>query len=140
MELLRLTGGVRVPLSELEFRVARSGGPGGQSVNTTDSKVELRWNVARSSALTEEQRARLMDRLETRLTNEAVLILQGSEHRSQQRNREAVLARFRSIVGEALRPPRIRRATRPTRASNERRLEAKRHRKQRKQLRQPPSD
>jgi ribosome-associated protein len=116
----------------------RSGGPGGQSVNTTDSKVELRWDVANTSALSERQRALVTDRLGSRLTQEGVLILTGTEHRSQLRNREAVLARFRSLVGEALQPPTPRRRTRPTRASKERRLRAKKQRSETKKLRKPP--
>jgi ribosome-associated protein len=130
--------GVSVPESELELSAARSSGPGGQSVNTTSSKVELRWNVADSPALTEAQRARVMQRLASRLTNDGVLVLQGSEHKSQHRNRAAVLSRFRSIVGEALEPPKQRRRTRPTRGSKERRLQAKKHRGETKRLRKPP--
>jgi len=138
MTNVRLPFGVSVPEAELEMRAARSGGPGGQSVNTTDSKIELRWDVKRSGALDEAQRARLLERLSPRLTDDGVLILTGQEHRSQHRNREAVIARFRSIVGEALTPPRKRRRTRPTRAAKERRLRAKRHRGETKRLRKPP--
>jgi ribosome-associated protein len=138
MANVRLPFGVSVPETELEVRSARSSGPGGQGVNTTDSKVELRWDVTRSKALDEAQRARLLERLSPRLTTDGVLILTGQEHRSQHRNREAVLARFRSIVGEALAPPRQRRRTRPTRASKERRLRAKRERAETKRLRKPP--
>jgi ribosome-associated protein len=138
MSAIRLPFGVSVPEAELEMRASRSSGPGGQSVNTTDSKVELRWDVAASTALTDAQRARVMARLASRLTSDGVLILSGSEHKSQHRNRDAVLARFRSIVGEALEPPRQRRRTRPTRASRERRLRAKKHRAELKRLRRPP--
>jgi ribosome-associated protein len=136
---LKLPYGVRIPEAELELRAARSSGPGGQSVNTTDSKVELRWNVATSAALSTTQRDRVLERLASRLTRDGVLILTGSEHKSQHRNREAVLARLRSIVGEALTPPRPRRRTRPTRASKERRLQSKKHRAELKRLRKPPS-
>ena len=130
--------GVLVPESEFEVRTSRSGGPGGQSVNTTDSKVELRWDVTATSALTSAQRELVLQRLASRLTDDGVLILQSSEHRSQHRNREAVLARFRAIVGEALVPPKVRRRTRPTRASKERRLQAKKLRGETKRLRKPP--
>ncbi len=136
---LKLPYGVRIPEAELELRAVRSSGPGGQSVNTTDSKVELRWDVATSAALSTTQRNRVLERLSSRLTQDGVLILTGSEHKSQHRNREAVLARFRSIVGEALTPPRQRRRTRPTRASKERRLQSKKHRAELKRLRKPPS-
>lgn len=135
---VQLPFGVRVPDAELEVRTARSGGPGGQGVNTTASKVELRWDVRSSEALTAQQRARLIDRLGSRLTSDGVLILQGSEHRSQHRNREAVLARFRAIVGEALTPPKRRRPTRPTRGAKERRLRSKRVRSEVKRLRKRP--
>ena len=139
MATIQLPHGVSVPEAELEVRAVRSGGPGGQSVNTTDSKVELRWDVANSTALSDQQRSRLLERLSSRLTSDGVLILTGSEHKSQHRNRAAVLARFRSIVGEALTPPRQRRRTRPTRASQQRRLDHKRRRAEIKRLRQPPS-
>lgn len=138
MDDIRLRRGVTVPGSELELRAARSGGPGGQSVNTTASKVELRWSVAESQALSEAQRERLLQRLSSRLTTDGVLILQGSEHKSQHRNREAVTARFRAVVGEALEPPKARRRTRPSRSAKQRRLEAKRHRGEIKRLRKPP--
>jgi ribosome-associated protein len=135
---VQLRRGVSVPEAELELRTSRSGGPGGQGVNTTDSKVELRWDVRSSAALDEAQRSRVLARLRSRLTDAGVLILTGSEHRSQHRNREAVLARFRAIVGEALEPPTPRRATRPTRAARRRRLDAKRRRSEVKQLRRRP--
>lgn len=138
MPKITLPYGVSVPEAELEVRTARSSGPGGQSVNTTESKVELRWNVATSASLTEAQRARLLERLASRLTTDGVLILTGSEHKSQHRNREAVLSRFASIVGEALEPPRQRRRTRPSRGSKERRLEQKKRRGEIKRLRRNP--
>jgi ribosome-associated protein len=138
MSDVRLGRGVSVPEAELDLRAAKASGPGGQSVNTTDSKIELRWDVRSSTALNETQRARVLDRLGSRLTKDGVLILHGREHKSQHRNREAVLARFRAIVGEALEPPRTRRSTRPTRASKERRIDAKKRRGRTKQLRRRP--
>lgn len=138
MTSVPLGRGVSIPESELDLSAARSSGPGGQSVNTTSSKVELRWSVPDSAALTETQKARIMERLAPRLTNDGVLLLQGSEHKSQHRNRSAVIARFRAIVGEALEPPKQRRRTRPTRGSKERRLRAKKHRGEVKRLRKPP--
>ncbi len=130
--------GVSVPEAELDVRAAKAGGPGGQSVNTTDSKIELRWDVAATSALSEAQRARVTERLGSRMTAAGVLILTGSEHKSQHRNREAVLARFRTLVGDALEPPKHRRRTRPTRGSKERRLRTKKQRGEVKKLRKPP--
>ena len=140
MDDLALGRGVVVPASELELRTSKAGGPGGQHVNTTDSKVELRWSVGTSTALSDAQRQRVLERLAPRLTSQDVLILTSAEHRSQHRNREAVLARFRAVVGEALEPPRPRRRTRPTRASRQRRLDQKRRRSETKRLRRPPSD
>ena len=130
--------GAVVPETEFEVRTSRSGGPGGQGVNTTDSKVELRWDVTATSALTPAQRDLVLQRLASRLTDDGVLVLQSSEHRSQHRNREAVFARFRAIVGDAIVPPKPRRRTRPTRASKERRLKAKKLRGETKRLRKPP--
>ncbi len=138
MARIRLAHGVSVPESEIELRASRASGPGGQSVNTADSKVELRWSIQDSSALSPAQRERLLERLASRLTSDGVLILQGSEHRSQHRNREAVLARFESIVSEALAPPKQRRRTRPTRSAKERRLRDKARRAELKRQRRPP--
>ncbi|GGI07494.1 alternative ribosome rescue aminoacyl-tRNA hydrolase ArfB [Egicoccus halophilus] len=135
---IRLRRGVSVPEAEFDVRVSRASGPGGQGVNTTDSKVELRWPVATSPSLSEAQRARVMERLAHRITADGVLILQASEHRSQHQNRTAAFARFRAVVGEALEPPKVRRPTRRTRASKERRLKAKKQRSETKRLRKPP--
>ncbi len=137
---IRVAARVTVPLDEIEIRAMRSQGPGGQSVNTTDSKVELRWDIGSSPTLSAVQRDRLLERLSSRLTADGVLILRSQEHRSQHRNRDAVIQRFKAIVGEALQPPRVRVATRPTRASRRRRLDAKRRRSETKRLRRPPSD
>ena len=137
---LEVGHGVTIPLDELELSASRSSGPGGQGVNTTSSRVELRWDVARSSALSEAERDRLRERLASRLTGEGVLVLHGSEHRSQHRNREAVLARLRTLVADALEPERPRQRTRPTRGSVLRRLEDKRVRGSVKRLRRPPED
>lgn len=138
MSSLRLPHGVVIPDAELEVSTSRSSGPGGQSVNTSDSKVELRWCIAQSNALSETQRALLLDRLASRLTLDGVLILHGSEHKSQHRNREAVRMRLQAIVGEALEPPRPRRKTKPTRGSKERRLRTKKQRGEVKRLRRDP--
>jgi ribosome-associated protein len=129
---------VSIPEAELDVRVSRSSGPGGQGVNTTDSKVELRWDVAGSQVRSEPQRARLLDRLGSRITDAGVLVLQASEHRSQHRNREAAVARLQALVREAIEPPKVRRPTRRTRASRERRLEAKKQRGEIKRLRRRP--
>jgi ribosome-associated protein len=120
--------GLVIPDTELVERFSRSSGPGGQSVNTTDSRVELRWDIAGSAALTELQRDRLLERLETRLVD-GVLSIAASEHRSQLQNRTAARARLVNYVSEGLEPPApSRRAGRPSRAAKARRVEAKRRR------------
>lgn len=135
MDDLPIGRGVVIPGHELTVRTSRASGPGGQGVNTTDSRVELRWDVVGSTALDDGQRARLRERLGPRLTVDGVLVLHAEEHRSQHRNRDAARARLRELVTEALVPPRPRRPTRRTRASVERRLDAKRRRGARKRER-----
>lgn len=120
--------GLTIPAGELLERFSRSPGPGGQSVNTTDSRVELRFDPASSSALSEPQRARLLHSLDGRLVGGRIVIA-ASEHRSQFRNRAAARERLAGILREALTPPPARRkATRPTRGSQRRRLDAKKRR------------
>ena len=138
VSLIEVRSDLLVPEVELEFRSTRSGGPGGQHVNTSDTKVELRWSVATSSALSSTQRDRLRRRLASRLTVDDVLVLTGSEHRSQTRNREAVRARFVALLREAAEPPKARRGTRPSAAARRRRREAKQRRAETKQLRRRP--
>lgn len=137
---LRVAAGVTIPESELSWRFSRSSGPGGQGVNTTDSRVELVWDAAGSTALSPVQRERLLERLSGRLVG-GVLTIAASEHRAQLRNREAARDRLAAVVSEALRPPSpTRRATKPTRGAKERRLKAKQHRTDVKQLRRRPTD
>ncbi|MEO7129880.1 MAG: alternative ribosome rescue aminoacyl-tRNA hydrolase ArfB [Dermatophilaceae bacterium] len=122
-----LRGGLVIPAAELVERFSRASGPGGQGVNTTDSRVELVFDPAASAAFTDEQRARVLGGLGDRLVG-GHLRLVGSEHRSQRRNREAVRHRLSALLMEALAPTRQRRATRPTRGSQTRRLNAKKQR------------
>ncbi|MGJ4844349.1 alternative ribosome rescue aminoacyl-tRNA hydrolase ArfB [Leifsonia sp. Le1] len=137
---LRVTSGLTIPDSELSWRFSRSSGPGGQGVNTADSRAELVWDVAHSTALTPVQRERLLDRLSTRLVD-GTLTIAASEHRAQLRNREAALTRLADLVADALRPPSpARRPTRPTRGAKQRRLDAKKHRTDVKRQRRPPQD
>ena len=137
---LRITAGVTIPESELSWRFSRSSGPGGQGVNTADSRVELLWDAVGSTALTPLQRERLLDRLGGRLVD-GVLTIAASEHRAQLRNRDAARDRLAALVAEALRPPAPpRRPTKPSRGSKERRLKAKQRRTDVKQLRQRPRD
>ncbi|RXZ51494.1 alternative ribosome rescue aminoacyl-tRNA hydrolase ArfB [Agromyces binzhouensis] len=137
---LRVDSRLTIPEAELTWRFSRSSGPGGQGVNTTDSRAELVWDVAGSGALTPVQRERLLERLSGRVVD-GVLTVTASEHRAQLRNRNAARARLAAVVAEALRPPSpSRRPTRPSRGSEERRLKAKKRRTDVKRLRRPPDD
>jgi ribosome-associated protein len=127
-EDVRVTATVVVPAAELRERFSRSSGPGGQGVNTADSRVELSFDVARSPAIPEDARPRLLARLANRLVD-GVLTIAASEQRSQLANRQAARARLAAILRAALAPPPPpRRPTRPSRGARERRLAAKRRR------------
>jgi ribosome-associated protein len=131
---------LRIPASELAWRFSRSPGPGGQHVNTSDSRVELSWDVQRSAVLTEEQRDMLLVRLRSRLVS-GVLTVASSAQRSQLRNRENAMAKLAELVSSALVPETVRRATKPTRGSGARRLKAKQLRSEtKKQRRRPPAE
>jgi len=137
---VRVTAGLAIPAAELSWRFSRSSGPGGQGVNTADSRVELMWDAGASTVLSPVQRERLIDRLGSRLVD-GMLTIAASEHRAQLRNRDAARARLAALVAEAVRPPAPpRRATKPTRGSTERRLQAKQRRTDVKRMRQRPSD
>ncbi|MGD0602393.1 MAG: alternative ribosome rescue aminoacyl-tRNA hydrolase ArfB [Streptosporangiaceae bacterium] len=125
---LRVNGWLLIPDSELRERFSRSSGPGGQSVNTADSRVELSFDVERSPALPEWARARAAERLAGRLTS-GVLTVAASEQRSQLANRQAARARMAALLRAAIAPPQRQRVpTKPGRRANERRLETKRSR------------
>lgn len=132
--------GPAIPRAELTYRASRSGGPGGQHVNTSSTRVELTWDVAGSPSLTEDQRRRLRDALANRLDGAGVLHLTEGGSRSQHRNREAVTERLRELLTEALRPRKRRKPTRPSRAAREARLRAKRRRAETKRRRGPPRE
>lgn len=137
---VRVDTGLTIPESELSWRFSRSSGPGGQGVNTADSRVELVWDVAGSAVLSPLQREQLLEGLSGRVVD-GVLTIAASEHRAQLRNREAARARLAEIVAEALLPPAPpRRPTKPSRGSEQRRLEAKKRRTDVKRLRRPPRD
>lgn len=124
--------GVRIPLDEIELRASRSGGPGGQHANVTASRVEAVFDIAGSPSLTAAQKRALVERLGSRVR--AV----SKESRSQARNREIAIERLRERLAAALRRPKRRRPTRPSRSARQRRLEAKRRRGERKRLRRRP--
>ena len=139
-EGLRVSASVLVPPGELSWRFSRSSGPGGQGVNTTDSRVELTFDVGASTALSEAQRTRAIGQLGSRLVDGTITVV-ASEHRSQLRNRDAAAARLAQVLREALAPPaRARRATRPTLGSQRRRLDAKTLRGKTKRMRRPPDE
>jgi len=136
---LEVTPDLRIADSELRWKFSRSSGPGGQHVNTSDSRVQLTWSVMDSAALTDEQRATMLTKLGRRLVGGAITVTVSSQ-RSQLRNRETALDCLAQVVRDALAPPGpLRRATRPTRGSARRHLAAKKRRSEIKQQRQRPT-
>ncbi len=132
---LTVTRALVIPGGELRERFSRSSGPGGQGVNTTDSRVELSFDVAGSPSVPESLRVRMLEQLAGRLVD-GVVTIAASEHRAQLANRQAARERLAQLLREAAAPPpRKRRATRPTRGSKERRLTAKKRRGETKRLR-----
>ncbi len=129
---MELGHGAALPLAEVEMRTSRSSGPGGQHANVTASRVEAIFDVSASRALSDEHKRRIKARHGPRVTAVA------QDSRSQLRNRELALARLRDRLAAALVPPRVRRATRPSRAARQRRLDAKRRRGERKVSRRRP--
>lgn len=135
---LEVSPALTIPATELGWRFSRSSGPGGQHVNTSDSRVQVSWNIAESAAVTEEQRELLLARLERRVVAGAITVA-ASEQRSQLRNREIALAKLAELVSTGLAPDGARRrATKPTRGSARRHLAAKTQRSATKQQRRRP--
>jgi len=135
---LEVSPALTIPASELRWRFSRSSGPGGQHVNTSDSRVELSWNIAASAALSDGQRLTLATRLGKRLIA-GVITLSASERRSQLRNRQEALSKLAELLAEALAPEAPHRpATKPTRGSDRRRLAAKERRAATKRQRRRP--
>jgi ribosome-associated protein len=135
---VEITATLRIPLSELTYRASRSSGPGGQHVNTSSTRIEVVWDIAASAAVTEEERARLLARLATRLDSAGRLRLVSGETRSQLRNRESVTERLRTVVASALALPKRRKRTRVPASVKAARLEAKRRRSDLKRTRRRP--
>jgi ribosome-associated protein len=134
-DALAVTRAFAIPRAELEAKATRAGGPGGQHVNTSSTRIELRWNPRASravAALGEELRAHLLQRLAARADADGSIRVVASEHRSQRQNRDAAEARLAGLVAQALAVPKRRKATRPTRASVARRLEGKRRQSDKK--------
>lgn len=127
--------GLEIPDEELDFATSRSGGPGGQNVNKLETKVTLRFDLAGSPSLSEDQKARLRERLATRITKNGVLQVSSQRHRTQAANREAAVARFAELVGEGLQEEAPRKPTKVPRAVKRRRLDNKRRQSLKKRQR-----
>ncbi len=136
---VRINSQLSIPASELTFRFVRSSGPGGQHVNKAATRVELTFDVARSASLSEAQRKSVTTALRKQIDGEGVLHLESQSTRSQLRNRQEVVERFRSLLRAAIAPRKKRRPTRPTAASKERRLETKKRRGATKRARRSPT-
>lgn len=134
--LVVITPSLAIPLRELEFRFSRSGGPGGQNVNKVNSKVTLFFNVSLSPSLNSNQKSLLSFRLASRISQQGVLQLAASEHRTQKANKDAVLIRFANLLRQALVVQKTRKKTKPSRGSKERRITSKKKRAVVKQHRQ----
>jgi ribosome-associated protein len=125
---LSITPTLSIPRSELQYRATRAGGPGGQHVNTSSTRIELLWDLASSRAVDDEQRERLRTRLAARLDADGMVRVVASDRRSQQQNKKAAEERLASLVRHALHVPKKRRATKPTKAAKEKRLASKKKR------------
>jgi ribosome-associated protein len=136
--MIPITEDLAIPDEEVSFVTSRSGGPGGQNVNKLETRVTLRFDLAGSPSLPEEQKARLRERLATRITKDGVLQVTSQRHRTQAANREAAVERFAELLRENLREEPPRKKTRPSRAAKARRLEEKRRQSQRKRERSGP--
>ena len=129
-----------IPRAELTMRASRAGGPGGQHVNTSSTRVELLWDLTHSTAVTDDVRARLLEKLAPRLDADGMVRVVASDRRSQSQNRDAAAERLAEVVRRALMVPKKRRPTRPTAASREQRLADKRRRRERKRSRRRNDD
>jgi ribosome-associated protein len=138
VEELRIDERHLIPGGELELRAARASGPGGQGVNTTDSAVELRWDLGQSGAVSAAERHRIRAALGNRVTADGIVIVRASDSRSQWRNRQAARRRLVDLLADALRPRQQRIPTSPSRRSKQRRLDSKKRRSDIKRLRRPP--
>lgn len=132
---LQVNESVSIPRDELDVRVSRSSGAGGQHVNKTSSRVEIFWNVLSSRALNDEQRTRLRQKLASRLTSEGSVRVVASDMRSQSRNRELAEQRLAELIARSLIIPKKRKPTKPTKAAKEARLESKRRHSSKKRER-----
>jgi ribosome-associated protein len=132
---LNVTPAMSIPRTELAYRASRAGGPGGQHVNTSSTRIELLWDLPNSQAVSEAERERIRTKLAQRLDSEGRVRVVASDRRSQQQNREAADTRLAALVRRALHVPKTRRPTKPTKAAKERRLSDKKRRSEKKQNR-----
>lgn len=139
-DAIRVTDTVAIPRSELNVRATRSGGPGGQHVNTSSTRIEITWDVTRTRALTEDERTRVLARLGARVSEEGTVRVVASDSRSQRQNREHAEARLGHLLRRALAVPKARKRTRAPRGAVEARLEGKRRQGERKRQRRLKGD
>lgn len=130
-----IKNGISIPADEIEFKVSRSGGPGGQHVNRTESKVSVYWNIKNTRILTDEQKLRVLNNIHTHVTDDGVLVIHNSESRSQQQNKQAALATLATVIRKALYIPKKRMKTKISKAVKEARLQEKSRRSSLKKLR-----
>ena len=134
-DAIRVNEAIAIPRAEIEYKASRAGGAGGQHVNTSSTRIELRWRIATSRAVDEATRAKLLERLATRTDGEGVLRIVASNRRSQLQNREAAEGRLVEVVRAALVEQKPRKKTKPSRAAREKRLDEKRRNAERKRNR-----
>ncbi len=135
MDDLYINEEITIPATELEISASRAGGPGGQHVNKTSTKITVRWNVYATAALNEEIKARVLQNLQPQLTKDGDLIVHNSESRSQEHNKQLALAKLADKIRIALLPPKIRKKTKISKSAKETRLKQKSKRSEIKQLR-----
>ncbi|MFO7897487.1 MAG: alternative ribosome rescue aminoacyl-tRNA hydrolase ArfB [Planctomycetota bacterium] len=133
--MIKIHRRLSIPEGELDFQASRSSGPGGQHVNTADTRVTLRFDVPNSPSLSDRQKKRIRSRLRTRINKQGVLRVTSQKHRSQSANREAATEKFADLLRGALRRRKKRKKTKPTKASEKRRLKSKKRRGRRKKQR-----